>query len=100
MSDNFGTYIKQIRISNGLPLRKLAADLDIDQSTLCKIENGQRKLKEKLLPRLAKVLKINEKTLKIKYLGSQIAYSLLEEKNALEVLKVAEETLTQYISEK
>ena len=42
MSDNWskklGSIIKEYREANNLPLRKIAASLDLDQSTLSKIE--------------------------------------------------------------
>lgn len=38
----FGEVIKKLREDNGLPLRKVAAHLDIDPSTLGKIERNER----------------------------------------------------------
>ena len=42
MKETFGEYIHRLRADSGLTLTKLAAALDIDQSTLSKIENGKR----------------------------------------------------------
>ena len=44
MKETFGEYIHKLRVDNGLTLTKLAAALDIDQSTLSKIENGKRNI--------------------------------------------------------
>ena len=43
MKQTFGEYIRELRENNKMPLRKLAALLDIDQSTLSKIERNERK---------------------------------------------------------
>ena len=39
MRETIGEYIHKLRLENNLTLTKLAASLDIDQSTLSKIEN-------------------------------------------------------------
>ncbi len=41
-TENLGDYIRQLREQAEMPLRKLAALLDIDQSTLSKLERGER----------------------------------------------------------
>jgi len=40
---SFGEYIHQLREERNLPLRKIAAELDIDTSTLSKIEKKRKK---------------------------------------------------------
>jgi transcriptional regulator with XRE-family HTH domain len=40
--ETFGEIIRKLREDHNMPLRKLAAALDIDQSTLSKIETNQR----------------------------------------------------------
>ncbi|MDR1783657.1 MAG: helix-turn-helix domain-containing protein, partial [Dysgonamonadaceae bacterium] len=39
----FNERIKQLREARQLPQRKLAAALDIDTASYCKIERGERK---------------------------------------------------------
>ena len=41
--DSLGNIIKKLRIEKELPLRTVAAYLDIDQAILSRIERGQRK---------------------------------------------------------
>lgn len=41
----FSKRIKELRIQNQMPQRQLAAALDIDTATYCKIEKGERKAK-------------------------------------------------------
>ncbi len=40
--ETFGELIRKLRERNGLPIRKVAAHLDIDPSTLSKIERDER----------------------------------------------------------
>ena len=40
MKKSFGELIRELRENEGLPLRKVAAFIDIDASTLSKIERG------------------------------------------------------------
>ena len=58
MKEKFGEYIHNLRVEQGLTLTKLAAALDIDQSTLSKIENQKRNIPEEILPKLAKVFNL------------------------------------------
>ena len=49
MVSTFGEYIKQRRSELGFPLRKVASHLDIDTSTLGKIEREERHLSPELV---------------------------------------------------
>ena len=91
--ETFGSYIRKLREYNNMPLRKLAAHLDIDQSTLSKIETNQRQPTKEMIPILAKVFKVDIKELKVKYLSEKILYEIQDEEHGLDALKVAEEAM-------
>lgn len=91
--ETFGSYIRKLREDNSMPLRKLAAYLDIDQSTLSKIETNQRQSTKEMIPILAKVFKTDIKKLKVKYLSEKILYEIQDEEHGLDALKVAEEIM-------
>ena len=91
--ESFGNYIRQIREDKKMPLRKLAAYLDIDQSTLSKIERNERQPSKEMVPILAKVFKLDIQKLKIKFLSCRITYELSDEELGLEALKVAEQQM-------
>ena len=96
MSNNnisFGEYIRALREDANLPLRKIAAELDIDTSTLSKIEKNERNANEQIIDGISKIFQINKSDLKILYLSDKITYQLLEEENGIEILKVAEEKI-------
>jgi len=59
MQKTFGEYIHRLRSKAGMILTKLAAALDIDQSTLSKIENGKKNAPEEILPKLANVFSLD-----------------------------------------
>lgn len=91
MKETLGSYIHNLRITNGLTLTKLAAALDIDQSTLSKIENHKRSVPEEILPKLAKVFRLDLKILEKEFFSEKIAELLYRVKDSKELLILAEE---------
>lgn len=92
-AENSGAFIRQLREQAKMPLRKLAALLDIDQSTLSKLERGERQFSRQMLPIIAETFKVDEKELVIKFLSKQVAYQLADEKYAKDILIAAEEEI-------
>lgn len=91
MKETFGEYIHSLRVEHGLTLTKLAAALDIDQSTLSKIENLKRSVPEEIIPKLSKFFKIDIKKLEKEYYSEKIADILFREEDNKELIKLAEE---------
>ncbi len=89
----FGEYIRGLRLSAGLPLRKVAAQLDIDPSLLGKIERNTRKPNRDIIKKLAAIFNQKEDYLISEYLSDQIAYKVIEEEGDIKVLKVAEKKI-------
>jgi len=88
-----GNLIKELRVKEGYPLRKVAAFLDIDQAVLSKIENGQRKLSKEQAIKLADFFNFDKKEMLITFLSDRIIYEIGNEEYAKEALKVAEEKI-------
>ncbi len=86
----FGAYIRKLREQAKLPLRKVAAELDIDTSTLSKIEKNERNANEQIIEGISRIFQIDKSELKVRYLSDKITYQLIHEENGLEILKVAE----------
>lgn len=84
-----GEYIRELRTRKGIPLRKLAFALDIDQSTLAKMEKGQRPFSLSMAPILAKELDVEFKELQIVLLASIIIQEVGDEEYVSEGLKLA-----------
>lgn len=86
-----GKIIREKREEKGWLLRHLAAELDIDQALLSKIERGDRKATKEQVQKFAAVLGLKKEELMLHYLSENIAYEIADEKNASEILQVAEE---------
>jgi transcriptional regulator with XRE-family HTH domain len=91
MKETFGEYIHKLRTDNSLTLTKLAAALDIDQSTLSKIENNKRNVTEDLLPKLSKIFSLNFKQLEKEFYSEKIAEILYKGEDTKDLMKLAEE---------
>lgn len=90
---SIGEQIRKLREDQGLPLRKVAAELDIDQSILSKIERGERKASKEQIIQIARIFKADKKELLINYLSDRVLYDLKDEDLAADALKVAEEKI-------
>jgi transcriptional regulator with XRE-family HTH domain len=91
LMETFGEYIRQLRINAGLPIRKIAAQLDIDSSLLGRIERDERQANKEVIASIAKIFNQDEQDLFQRFLSDQIAYKILDEDVDIEVLKVAEQ---------
>ena len=72
MITTFGEYIKKSRVDIGYTLKKVATQLEIDTSTLGKIERGERNLSENLLMPISDILKKDQKEVINYYYSSKI----------------------------
>jgi len=100
MKQTFGEYIHNLRIEHCLTLTKLAAALDLDQSTLSKIENQKRNVPEDILPKLAKIFKLDIKKLEKEFYSEKIAELIYKVSDSSELLTLAEEKAKYYRSSK
>ena len=98
MEVTFGEYIKQKRTELGFPLRKVASHIDIDPSTLGKIEKDERFLQLDQLDNLCKILKTDKKTLLNYHYSTKIVTELKEYPQYEEVLNIVSEQLSFYVS--
>jgi len=71
-SVSFGSYLKHIREQKKIPQRKVAHRLDIDTSTLSKIELGERQVTISMIEGLAEILGLDYKELQIKFISEKI----------------------------
>ena len=89
--------MRELRETQGLPLRKVAAVLDIDTSILSKIERNERRATVKMLPVFSKILNTPEKDIQIEFIKSMIISDLGElkylETGLKETLKSLKEDL-------
>jgi transcriptional regulator with XRE-family HTH domain len=88
--DSIGTQIRQLREKAEMPLRKLASLLDLDQSTLSKIERDERKPNILIIEQIAKIFGVEKSTLLVAYYSDVVAYEIQDESSFSEILQVAE----------
>jgi len=94
--NKFGDIIRNKREEKGMLLRQLAAMIDVDTAILSKVERGERKARKEQVGKIAKALDLNEKELMIEYLSENIAYEIIDEDSAMDVLKVAEDKIKYF----
>lgn len=94
--DNLGNIVRKLREGKEVPLRTVAAYLDIDQAILSKIEHGHRKPSREQVLKLAKYFKVNESDLIVAWLSDKLFYELEDEEDALKALQLAEEKVKYY----
>lgn len=87
---NTGKIIRQLREDRQLPLRKIAALLDIDTSYYSKIERSEKKATREQIHLLENFFEVEKNSLMIPFLSEKIYYEISEEDCADQVLKVAE----------
>jgi transcriptional regulator with XRE-family HTH domain len=99
IKETFGEFLRKLRENQDLPIRKVAANLDIDSSTLSKIERGERSASKDLVKKVASFFNHNEQNLMIRFLSDKLAYQIINEERSEEILKVAEQEI-KYLKSK
>ena len=88
--------IKQLREERQLPLRKLAAALDIDSATYWKIERGERRARKEHVSIIAAVLQADFEELRTLWLADQVYNVIKDEEHADKALNIVAENMMEY----
>ncbi len=89
-TETIGEKLRHIREEKELPLRKVAALLDIDVAILSKMERGERRITREVVLKLADIYNYNTNDLLVSFLSDKILYEIQDEDLGMEALKVAE----------
>ncbi len=89
--ESLGDIIRKLREEKELPLRTVAAYLDIDQAILSRMERGQRKPTREQVLKLAEYFNVKKDDLLIAWLTDKVFYEVADEEVALKALMVADE---------
>lgn len=92
-TESIGEKLRRLREENDLPLRKVAAIIDIDVAILSKMERGERRLSKEIVRKLADLYHQNIEEMMILYLSEKVLYEIGEEELAIQALHVAEEQI-------
>ncbi|MFA5431927.1 MAG: helix-turn-helix transcriptional regulator [Candidatus Paceibacterota bacterium] len=90
-TEKIGEKLRHIREEKELPLRKVAALLDIDVAILSKMERGERRITKEVVLKLADIYGYNADELLVSFLSDRILYEIQDEDLGIEALKVTEE---------
>lgn len=90
---NLSEILKSAREEKKLILRKVASELDIDQSLISKFEKGERKPTKEQLIKLAEFYNLPKQDLLIDWFSDKIIYELKDVDYANDILIVAEEKI-------
>jgi predicted nucleotidyltransferase/plasmid maintenance system antidote protein VapI len=88
--ESFGEIIRKLRQERKLPLRTVAAFLDIDLAILSKIERDQRNASRNIVIKLAEYYNTDKDRMMVAWLSDNLSHQLENDENALEALQVAE----------
>ncbi|MFC2152793.1 helix-turn-helix domain-containing protein [Bacteroidota bacterium] len=79
-----------------MPQRQIAAALEIDTATYCKIEKGDRRAKREQVISLAELLSIDKKELLRLWSADKVYEIIADEDDASQILNVVAENIMAY----
>ena len=91
--------MRSLREKKGIPIRKVADILDLDQSTLSKFERDKRLPKKEMLPKIADYFEVSLEEVRSVYLCDKVLRPILAEQDPEKILNIAQERL-RYIKDK
>lgn len=92
---SFGETVRDIRERQGLLLRQVAAELQVDTAFLSKMERNEKKANRQHVDKLAIALGVKNKALLTLWLSDKLMETLGEESEAIEALKLTEKRIKQ-----
>jgi predicted nucleotidyltransferase len=93
-TESIGNTLRRLRVESKLPLRKVAAMVDVDVAILSKMERGERRLTMALVQKLAKLYKQDADELLVLYLRDKVLQEVGDGQLAIKALQVAEKAVT------
>lgn len=97
---SIGEIIRELREQKSLLLRQVAAEIEIDQALLSKIERNERMPTKDQVKRLAKFFGKDEKELLVSFFSDKLVYEVRDEEVALKAMQVAEKKISYIIKSK
>ena len=95
MSILLGNKLKELR-EEQMPQRQLAAVLEIDTATYCKIEKGDRRAKREQVDILAKLLDFDKKKLVRLWSADKVYEIIADDDDASNILNIVAENIVAY----
>lgn len=96
MSILLGNKLKALREVKQMPQRQIAAALEIDTATYCKIEKGDRRAKREQVEKLAELLDFDKKKLIRLWSADKVYEIIANDDDASNILNVVAENIVAY----
>lgn len=93
-TETIGHTLRRLRIESKLPLRKVAALVDVDVAILSKMERGERRLTKAMVQKLGKLYKHDTDELLVLYLRDKVLQEVGDDQLAIKALQVAEKAVS------
>ncbi len=97
---SIGEIIRTLREEKSLLLRQVAAEIEIDQALLSKIERNERMPTKDQVKRFAKFFGKDENEMLISFFSDKLVYEVRDEEVALKAMQVAEKKINFIIKSK
>lgn len=92
-SESFGEYIRRLRQKNNLSLRLVGSEINIDQSTLSKIERNEKLAPQYIIKSLAKLYSEDYRVFQTRYLSEKIYQEIKDFDYAFEAIEITKKRL-------
>ncbi len=92
-SESFGEYIRRLRQNNNLSLRIVGSEINIDQSTLSKIERNEKLAPQYIIKPLSKLYNEEYRLFQTRYLSEKIYQEIKEFDYAFEAIEITKKRL-------
>jgi len=92
--NNFGRRIRELRKTEGLLLRQVAAYLETDTAHISKLERSERKAKKEQVMKFALLFSTDYNELLTLWLSDQIYELVKNEENAMQALDIVKTEIT------
>jgi len=93
-TETIGHTLRRLRMESKLPLRKVAALVDVDVAILSKMERGERRLTKAMVQKLGKLYKHDTDELLVLYLRDKVLQEVGDDQLAIKALHVAEKAVS------
>jgi predicted nucleotidyltransferase/plasmid maintenance system antidote protein VapI len=93
-TETIGHTLRRLRMESKLPLRKVAALVDVDVAILSKMERGERRLTKAMVQKLGKLYKHDTDELMVLYLRDKVLQEVGDDQLAIKALQVAEKAVS------
>lgn len=91
--NQFGSRIRELRVSQNIRQRQIAALLETDTAVISKLENGKKQPKREQVVKLANLFQVNQEELLSQWLADKVYDVVKDEDMADKALKTVSQNI-------